>query len=370
MTSVKSLNNKVILLERKVQFGDNGGIRVGGGLLEVNTSNNKVTTATSRISFGSNAGSISQGANTVAIGNNAGAFNQSTLGNGIAIGLNAGQTNQGQHGIAIGANAGASNQFNRTVAIGNSAGISNQGISGIAIGFETARQSQSENGIALGRNTGDVLQGGNSIAIGAFAIGQFAGVVTQGTQAIAIGAYAGVISQNQGSIVIDASGSAFDSIDANQRGLFIRPIRPVGAATSANGLAYDPTTKEITHVSTKTFVIDHPIHQDKYLVHACLEGPEAGVYYRGKGEITNDESVEIRLPEYAKNFYNFTVQVTPINSRIVYGVTEVEDGKFKVLGYNGKFFWTVQATRQEIEVEPRKSDVVVKGDGPYTYISN
>ncbi len=267
MSSVKSLANKVTLLERKVSFGDYGGIRVGGGLLEVDVSNSKVLINSTRVNIGSSSGVLAQGERAIAIGDSAGRF-------------------------------------------------------------------------------------------------------TQGTQAIAIGAYAGVSNQNQGSIVIDASGSVADSIDVNQRGLFIRPIRPVGVATSANGLAYDPTTKEITHVSTKTFVIDHPIHQDKYLVHACLEGPEAGVYYRGKGEITNDESVEITLPEYVKNFYNFTVQVTAINSRIVYGASEVEDGKFKVFGYNGKFFWNVQATRQEINVEPSKSDVIVKGDGPYTYISN
>ena len=35
----------------------------------------------------------------------------------------------------------------------------------------------------------------------------------------------------------------------------------------------------------KTFVIDHPDDENKYLVHVCLEGPEAGVYYRGKAEV-------------------------------------------------------------------------------------
>ena len=33
------------------------------------------------------------------------------------------------------------------------------------------------------------------------------------------------------------------------------------------------------------------------MVHGCLEGPEAGVYYRGKGEIPEGEdSVVITLP--------------------------------------------------------------------------
>lgn len=275
MSSVKSLANKVTLLERKVSFGDYGGIRVGGGLLEVDVSNSKVLINSSRVNIGTGSGSQSQGERAIAIG-------------------------------------------------------------------------------------------------------QFSGVVNQGTNAIAIGAYAGVVNQNQESIVIDASGSASDSIGANQRGLFIRPIRPVGVATSANGLAYDPVSKEITHVSTKTFVIDHPNHQDKYLVHACLEGPEAGVYYRGKGEITNGEETIIYLPEYTKYFTDFTIDITSIGkyNKTIYSVSEVEqieetgNLKFSVYGSNGSFFWKVFGKRQEIEVEPSKSDVIVKGDGPYTYISN
>jgi hypothetical protein len=38
----------------------------------------------------------------------------------------------------------------------------------------------------------------------------------------------------------------------------------------------------------KTFIIEHPIDTSKYLIHACLEGPEAGVYYRGKATIDNN----------------------------------------------------------------------------------
>jgi len=299
MSSVKSINNRVTLLERKVNVGDYGGIRVAGGLLQVDVSNSKVNINSSSVNIGQNAGQINQGTVAVAIGFGAGQFNQGT----------------------------------QATAIGTASASTGQGANAVAIGFGS-------------------------------------GVVNQGTQAIAIGAYSGVFNQTAGSIVIDASGTAFNPMSVGQRSLFVRPIRNVNNATAANALAYDPSTFEITHNGSKTFVIPHPINDSKYLVHACLEGPEAGVYYRGKDEITNDESMEITLPEYTKNFYNFTVQVTPINSRIVYGVSEVKDGKFKVLGDNGKFFWTVQATRNEINVEPTKSDVVIKGDGPYTYISN
>jgi hypothetical protein len=122
---------------------------------------------------------------------------------------------------------------------------------------------------------------------------------------------------------------------------------------------------------TKTFVIEHPTNDNKYLVHACLEGPEAGVYYRGKGEITNNEYVEIKLPHYAEKLaHDFTVQITPIygNKIVTLNSSEIENNAFKVYGENSKFHWTVYGNRHDINVEPDKDTVNVKGDGPYLYI--
>jgi hypothetical protein len=122
---------------------------------------------------------------------------------------------------------------------------------------------------------------------------------------------------------------------------------------------------------TKTFVIEHPTNDNKYLVHACLEGPEAGVYYRGKGEITNNEYVEIKLPHYAEKLaHDFTVQITPIygNKIVTLNSSEIENNAFKVYGENAKFHWTVYGNRHDINVEPDKDTVNVKGDGPYLYI--
>lgn len=121
----------------------------------------------------------------------------------------------------------------------------------------------------------------------------------------------------------------------------------------------------------KTFVIDHPIHEEKYLVHACLEGPEAGVYYRGIGEIINNENVTIYLPDYVSTFASdFTVQITSIydGKPRVYSSSLVESNCFHVYGENGKFFWLVQGKRSSIVVEPCKKDVELKGNGPYLWI--
>jgi hypothetical protein len=106
-----------------------------------------------------------------------------------------------------------------------------------------------------------------------------------------------------------------------------------------------------------------------------LEGPEAGVYYRGKAEIQSEQSsVVIELPSYVNKLaYDFTIQTTPIytkddNPTVTYRVTEVIDGKFAVFGPPGKFFWHVYGRRQELEVEPSKASVTVKGSGPYKWI--
>lgn len=121
----------------------------------------------------------------------------------------------------------------------------------------------------------------------------------------------------------------------------------------------------------KSFIINHPIQEDKYLVHACLEGPEAGVYYRGIGEIIDNNSTIIQLPYYVSAFASdFTVQITPIyNGKInVLNASEIVDNKFNVYGENCKFYWQVIGKRLEIITEPFKTDVEVKGHGPYLYI--
>ena len=122
---------------------------------------------------------------------------------------------------------------------------------------------------------------------------------------------------------------------------------------------------------SKSFIMDHPIDSNKYLVHVCLEGPEAGVYYRGKGEITNNEFTEIELPYYVNELAcEFTIQITPIycNKVVTLNSSEVENNKFMVYGENSKFYWVVYGKRYDIDVEPNKENVTIKGTGPYKYI--
>ena len=126
--------------------------------------------------------------------------------------------------------------------------------------------------------------------------------------------------------------------------------------------------------SNKTFVIDHPCEENKYLVHACLEGPEAGVYYRGEGQITNGKNVIIELPYYVNKLATeITVNLTPINDdgvykQIILTCSRVKNNRFTVYGPNCEFFWTVYGKRNNINVEPLKEITDVKGTGPYKWI--
>ena len=84
--------------------------------------------------------------------------------------------------------------------------------------------------------------------------------------------------------------------------------------------------------------------------------------------------MDIHLPHYVRDFaHELSIQITPIYDGIILNkealcVSEVVDNQFTVYGPKGKFYWIVYGRRSEIEVEPMKKDVIVKGDGPYKYL--
>jgi len=170
------------------------------------------------------------------------------------------------------------------------------------------------------------------------------------------------------------------NINTGSTGFYVDNINVSSIVGDTGGLRYNTTSNQITYDSSKSFIIDHPDYSNKYLVHGCLEGPEAGVYYRGQGEITNNKYVLINLPNYVKNLAtNFSIQITPIEEfdledekeeQIIkyYSVSKVKNNSFKVYGKNGFFYWHVYGQRFSIEIEPNKCDVNVAGDGPYKYI--
>ena len=172
-------------------------------------------------------------------------------------------------------------------------------------------------------------------------------------------------------LYLKLNASSIPSNSTTDNSLYIKPIRYNNSFSGGYSLRYNNTTGEITYDTGKTFVIQHPIEDDKYLVHACLEGPEAGVYYRGKGKIDNNNFVKINLPDYVSIFaYDFNIQLTPIynGNKTSYYATEIINNSFDVYGDNGEFYWVVFGKRNDINIEPNKYDVNVKGNGPYLWI--
>ena len=109
---------------------------------------------------------------------------------------------------------------------------------------------------------------------------------------------------------------------------------------------------------TKAFRIPHPLIAGKDLVHACIEGPEAAVFYRGEGVTVNGRAV-IELPEYFEALTmkeGRTIHLTalieddedePIGT---VAAGRVIDGKFKVFSSEqfASFYWEVKAIRADL----------------------
>jgi hypothetical protein len=151
-----------------------------------------------------------------------------------------------------------------------------------------------------------------------------------------------------------------------------------------NGLGYKVlTSRDInsgTATNVKSFVINHPLDKDKYLVHAATEGPTSDVFYRGKSKTRNGVAM-IELPEYFDALTEdegVTVHLTPLSDGpvdYILSASAVKDGRFFVYssnkGLENEFYWRVDAIRKDtnFDVEPVKKDVVLHGHGPYTYLT-
>lgn len=301
-----------------------------------------------------------QGGYSIAIGPVAGVASQG-LG-AIAVGVQAGYANQSSGAISIGGGSGSINQGTDSIAIGVRAGRNNQGINSISIGIDAGKLDQESYSVAIGSNSAQFNQ-----STGAVAIGYKSGHINQGAYSVAIGYQAGVDNMPSNCIVLNASNTALNS---ETDGLYVNPIRSTSNESSV--LVWDQSTKEILYNSAKTFVINHPEDSESYLIHACLEGPESGVYYRGQGVIGPTEQTTIYLPSYvSKLASDFTIQLTPIyegKSRLKpLAASEVINGSFCVFGEPGKFYWQVMGNRHPIITEIKKDEIRIRGNGPYKY---
>jgi hypothetical protein len=132
-------------------------------------------------------------------------------------------------------------------------------------------------------------------------------------------------------------------------------IRITSAGNVGIGVSSNPSSKlEVNgsfSASSKTFNIEHPTQSGKRLIHGCFEGPEHGVYFRGK---TQDSGIQ--APEYWSGLVDIdsmTVDVTPIGPNQSIYVDRIEDNGDVYVGANTEeplnYFYVVYGERKDID---------------------
>ena len=117
-------------------------------------------------------------------------------------------------------------------------------------------------------------------------------------------------------------------------------------------VASEVTASGITLTSRKPFDIPHPTKEGHRLRHVCLEGPESGVYVRGR--LTGKNVIE--LPEYWRGLVDpetITVTLTQIKTSQDLIVDAIEWGsRIKIKSGNGTnidCYYVVHAERSDGE---------------------
>ena len=101
--------------------------------------------------------------------------------------------------------------------------------------------------------------------------------------------------------------------------------------------------------TTKSFIIDHPTKEGMKLQYGSLEGPELGVYIRGRSK----ESI-IKLPDYWSELVDeetITVNLTAIGESGDPRIRSVGSDQIEVFSKNGHldYYFTVFAERKDVE---------------------
>ena len=153
-----------------------------------------------------------------------------------------------------------------------------------------------------------------------------------------------------------------DSLQVNTSILGLGLINITGAITSAGAITAGGALCGASLCGAiKLFDIPHPTKENKRLVHGALEGPENGVYVRGR---LTDKNV-IELPDYWKGLVDpasITVNLTQIGSSQDLIVDKIEWGSRIVIrsgsASNIDCYYTVNATRKDIASLEVEQDVV------------
>lgn len=141
------------------------------------------------------------------------------------------------------------------------------------------------------------------------------------------------------------------TIDNNSGALTTLTLNSATTNVSGNIVATGTITATGASAQVKAFNIPHPTKEGKRLWHGCLEGPEYGVYVRGR--LKNNNTIE--LPEYWTGLVDpdsITVQLTPMGVSQDLIVDSINWGRQVVVrsvaGTGIDCFYLIQGTRVDV----------------------
>lgn len=174
--------------------------------------------------------------------------------------------------------------------------------------------------------------------------------------------------KTKGNVVIDGDGGTADALVVN------------GDQTINGGDLHDSNLKSVSGQSCswsgssinvqgwKGFDIEHPTKEKHRLRYVCLEGPEGGVYYRGR--VTNKTYID--LPDYWEKLVDpttITVTLTPIGAHQNLIIKRVEPTRIHLQSNGGipidAFFHVIGARADGERLSPE-----YEGTTPQDYPGN
>jgi hypothetical protein len=132
-------------------------------------------------------------------------------------------------------------------------------------------------------------------------------------------------------------------------GLDSADVLTVTGTASISGVSGNLTVAGALSATTKSFDIEHPTENGKRLRYGSLEGPENGVYVRGRIKGIN----KIKLPDYWTGLVDeetITVNITPIGSEQCLFVENIQSGEVIIGGGQDiDCFYTVYGERKDVD---------------------
>ncbi|HMQ21848.1 MAG TPA: hypothetical protein PKE00_05120, partial [Planctomycetota bacterium] len=155
-----------------------------------------------------------------------------------------------------------------------------------------------------------------------------------------------VTTSGKDAIRVDSNGDTGIYAESGTHGVYGKAGSAVHSGIYSSG--------RFTATGTKNFVHPHPDDPSKMLRFTCLEGNEAGTYFRGRARLVDGRAL-IAIPDAWRCVTaqgGISVQVTPVKSFAQIAVFEATRERIEVRGTaDCEFFYTVQGVREGFEDE-------------------